>query len=80
MNDELDIQKIAEELIGKLQKQSRIYGEQSDKLKWMAEGARELHDVVRREAQRLQYSGEKDSIESQGAAGDVERRGEIDGD
>lgn len=73
---ELDIQKLAEELIARLQKQSRVYVEQGEKSKWMAEGARELYDVIRREAQlsaeRLQPAVPQDSVESpSNSTGDV---------
>lgn len=69
-SDELDIQKIASELIEKLQKQSTMYGNQSEKLKWMAEGARELHDVIRREAERLFNSGTTHSVQPASTQGD----------
>jgi len=50
---ELDIQKLAEDLIARTQRQSRVYGEQSDRLKWVAEGMRELHEAIRRAAAQL---------------------------
>lgn len=66
MNDELDIQKIAEELITRLQKRSRTHLMWSEQAKYMAEGARELHDAIRREAERLQSAGEEKPVESKG--------------
>ena len=54
MNDtELDIQKIAEELIARMQKQSRLYTGQGERLKWMAAGAQELHEAIRSAAEKL---------------------------
>lgn len=53
MNGELDIQRIAEELITKLQNRSRQHALWAEQAKYMAEGARELHDAIRREAERI---------------------------
>lgn len=53
MNEELDIQALAEKYIDRLQKQSLEYTRFAERLKWMAEGARELHEAIRQEAQRL---------------------------
>lgn len=66
MSNELDIQKIAEELIAKLQKQSRVHTSWAEKAKYMAEGARELHDAIRREAERLCASGEAEPSQHPG--------------
>lgn len=61
MSEELDIQKIAEDLIRSLHEKSRVYGQQADRAKWMAEGARELHDTIRREATKLVPDGDGDA-------------------
>lgn len=60
MSGELDIQDIAEKLIARFQDQSRQYVEYAERAKWMAAGARELHDAIRREAERVSTSNSGD--------------------
>lgn len=66
MEGELDIQAVALKVIERLQKQSLEYTRFSERLKWMAEGARELHEAIRQEAQRLSLPDTSDGPESVG--------------
>lgn len=54
MGSELDIQRIAEELIARLQKRSAVHANWAEQAKYMAEGAKELHDAICRAAKELE--------------------------
>lgn len=56
MSTELDLQQIAEDMIVNMQKLSKMHAEQSQILKWKAEGVMELHDAIRREAERIELA------------------------
>lgn len=63
MNEaELDIQRIAEDMILRLQRFSESHLEQAKISKWKAEGVKELHEAIRQEATRLATNGFADKL------------------
>lgn len=68
MDSELDVRKVFKDLMAYFDEQKKY---ELDRIQWMAEGARRFYDGIRREAERLQSTGEAKPEQPQSTTGDV---------